>query len=390
MNRPLVMLAAAGTALAMLACGGAGSTSGQATGAPIPVGFIGALSGDGADYGTSSLNAAQLRVKEINDSGGIDGRPIKIIPIDDQTKPATAVDAAQQLVLRDHVVAILGPGQSGNVLAVEKFTNAQKVPILETGTVDAIISPDYPYVWRSAGPVSSQLAYLNRVVFQKYKRIAIIHDSLGFGSESDKLLRGQMSQAGIEPVDDESYSAGAIDMTPQVIRIKQANPDVVYWFGTGGDAGTVRKTMNTLGMTSVPMLGNNGVFPSALKIAGAALNGYVYPDDVDPCKKQLNDLLAKYYKTYKVDIVAPHSVAEYYDAVSLLAAGLKKSHGAGGEKLNQAFESGVAVDGADGASPGASWSKNKHNSLAEDGSQNRLWVIEDGKYLPFPTNACQK
>lgn len=359
---------------------GCGAGAGSDSSGPIKIGLIQPLSGNSSDYGRPSVNGAQMRVEELNADGGINGRQLELVPIDDKLDPTTAVSAARQLVSRDGVVAIVGPGTSGNALAVEQFTNAQQVPTIVTAAVDRIVGPSFPYIWQATVPVSRQFAYLNDQVVEEYDRIALIHDSLGYGQEADKLVVGDLERRGVTPVADKSYDAGARDLTPQMLQIKRARPDVVLWFGSGGaDAATVRQTMVRLGMKEVPMIGNNGLFSSALEIAGDSLNGYRYPDTVDPCKPAWQALERKYLRRYKQAAVgAPHAVAEFYDAVSVVAKGLEQTGGEGGQALNDALESGVEVDGAAGASPGMSFSADKHAGLDE--SQLKMWTVDDGRF----------
>lgn len=57
---------------------------------PVKIGFIAGLSGPGSDAGNDALNALKLAAKQVNDTGGINGRMIEIIPRDDQKSPEIA------------------------------------------------------------------------------------------------------------------------------------------------------------------------------------------------------------------------------------------------------------------------------------------------------------
>ena len=85
------------------------TTGAAATGEPIKIGVIASLTGTGAPPTPSILNAVQLEVDTVNAAGGIDGRPIELIIIDDKTDPATAVSVATKLITQDKVTALLGP-----------------------------------------------------------------------------------------------------------------------------------------------------------------------------------------------------------------------------------------------------------------------------------------
>src|SRR3954468_19514120 len=86
---------------------GGGATAGTTTG-PIKVGEVGSMTGTEATFGISSDRGIQIRVKEVNAAGGIKGRKIGIIALDDKGNPEEAATAATRLISSEHVVALLG------------------------------------------------------------------------------------------------------------------------------------------------------------------------------------------------------------------------------------------------------------------------------------------
>ena len=84
---------------------------------PITIGFIAGTSGRVADLGISGLDAVQLAIAERNDRGGIDGRPLRLITVDDQQNPQRAKSVAQQLVDQG-IEIVIGPMTSDMGMAV--------------------------------------------------------------------------------------------------------------------------------------------------------------------------------------------------------------------------------------------------------------------------------
>src|SRR5439155_25964015 len=74
----------------------------------IVVGEYGSMTGSEATFGISTDNGVKMAVKECNDSGGINGRKIKLIAYDDQGKQQEAVTAVTRLIQQDHAVAVIG------------------------------------------------------------------------------------------------------------------------------------------------------------------------------------------------------------------------------------------------------------------------------------------
>src|SRR5436190_1331807 len=75
---------------------------------PIVVGEVGSMTGTEATFGTSSDRGIQLAVTETNSAGGIKGRQVQIIALDDEGKPEEAATAATRLIASEHVTALLG------------------------------------------------------------------------------------------------------------------------------------------------------------------------------------------------------------------------------------------------------------------------------------------
>lgn len=96
-------------ALVATACGGSGESGEDPESGPIKIGIIADLTGPFTTYGTSLANSAQLAIKEINDEGGIAGRPIEVIVEDIQTDVTATVEKSRKLVETDDVDVVIGP-----------------------------------------------------------------------------------------------------------------------------------------------------------------------------------------------------------------------------------------------------------------------------------------
>src|SRR5688500_15354212 len=85
-----------------------GSVAGPNASGPILIGEVGSMTGTEATFGVSSDRGIQLAVAGVNTAGGIKGRNVKVIALDDQGKPEEAATAATRLIASEHVVALLG------------------------------------------------------------------------------------------------------------------------------------------------------------------------------------------------------------------------------------------------------------------------------------------
>ena len=120
------------TAVATLAAIGVGSggvaQAQQASGEPIKIGAILAITGPGAGLGGPTRNGILLAEKAVNASGGVGGRPIKVIIEDDASNPDNARTKANALVHNEKVVGLLGPSQVAQALSTGAITDPLKLP----------------------------------------------------------------------------------------------------------------------------------------------------------------------------------------------------------------------------------------------------------------------
>ena len=109
---------------------GGSSSGGSSSGDTIKIGANLELSGPVASYGSSIGQGAELAVKEINDAGGIDGKKLELVKLDNKSENAESVAQAMKLATQEKVVAMLSPATSGNTIATVQIANEQKVPTI--------------------------------------------------------------------------------------------------------------------------------------------------------------------------------------------------------------------------------------------------------------------
>ncbi|HNY94854.1 MAG TPA: ABC transporter substrate-binding protein, partial [Flexilinea sp.] len=137
----------------------------------IKIGMISTISGEQALDGQNMTDAIRLVQKELEASGGldVDGKKVKIefVIEDCEAKPEIAVNAAQKLIEQDHVLAIIGPNNSGDTIASAEISQAAKIPqITNTGTNEAVTKVG-DYIFRACfidpfqGKVVATFAYDN-------------------------------------------------------------------------------------------------------------------------------------------------------------------------------------------------------------------------------------
>ena len=144
---------------------------------PIKVGFVGGLTGRLSDLGTAGRNGVILAVEEINSSGGINGRPVKLIIKDDKQNPEVTLRVDRELV-DEGVVAIIGHMTSTMSMVVLPFLNKQKVLMISPTTSTNELMGIDDYFIRMMPPNKSETDHLARHAFKVMglNKIAAIYD----------------------------------------------------------------------------------------------------------------------------------------------------------------------------------------------------------------------
>ena len=385
-------VAAGAAALTVAACGGSGgsaggSTPGPATGDPIKVGFLAAQTGPAAIYGVAELAAATVVVDDINKKGGALGRPIKLVPFDDTTNPTKAISGAQQL-MEQGVVAILGPNSGSAALAVAPVTNERQIPIIGFVGTLGVTDPSkdfFAYTFRDAVSDENAIpAVWERLKKTGRKKIAIFAEENAYGSLGidgyKKLAQGQSGMTIVESV---TAATNATDVTPQVTRIRNAQPDaVVLQTGQVALASKVAKTAATIGL-DVPLYGGLGLSTQALldafkgdsKTNIVTLNMF-NPDSPVGRQKELISLLQAAGKQ-------PTGFADVLGAsgVVIVTEAIKKAGKADGPSIKKALESGISINAY--ASGPYKYGTQDHTGLGTDAA---VWTsVKDGKFVPAST-----
>lgn len=244
---------------------------------PIIIGVIAARTGDNAGLGEMQGNAAKLAAQEINAAGGVLGRPVELILEDSQGVPAQAVAALNKLIYRDSAIAIVGDAQSSPTLAMMPVIANAGIPMLAHGTSLNITEQGNPWVFRTrANDVVKFGSLAKFLVDEGYSRISILHDSADYGLGGSQSIKTALGDRPSLVVADETFTPGDKDFSSQLLKIKNANPDVMILIGPMTDMGLAMKQARQMGLT-MQFAGGAGIEGSTtLDAAGGAGEGLIF------------------------------------------------------------------------------------------------------------------
>lgn len=308
----------------------------------ILIGEFGSLTGGTADFGITTKNGIDLAVEEINNSGGVLGKKIRISIQDDRSDPAEAKTAVTKLVMQDHVSAVIGEVASTRTLAAAPVCQQAGVPMITPSSTNPEVTKRGDFIFRVCfiddfqGFICAKFAVQNL----KLKTAAVMRDtkndySVGLADAFAKTFKSM----GGSIVTDVSYSAGDTDFSSQLTKIRGTNPQIIFVPGYYGDVGLIARKARQLGIT-VPLLGGDGWDSSSLiPNAGNALEGSYFSNHYDAAMggAEVKAFIAAYHKKFGND---PNALAALgYDALKIMAAAIKRAGSTDGPKLRDAIAS---------------------------------------------------
>ena len=224
----------------------------------IRIGYLPALTGPSSSTGLGVTRGVKLAIEEINAAGGINGRQIDLIVRDTQRDPTKAVNGAAELAKAEKVSVMIGPGNSGESLAVVPLLARSNVPQVHGCFVDTLTDPKkYPMCFRNA-PTNRQIgAAANRYVIDvlKRKKVSVISDSTGYGVASLNAYVPMLKEQGAEVVYQNSIDAANPDLKAEFLRMQSSGTEAIMpWSVNAGFLARIINTRAQLGW-DVPIVG---------------------------------------------------------------------------------------------------------------------------------------
>lgn len=363
------------TAASTVTTGGGTATTGAPapSGDPIVIGAIVSATGPNSALGEQERKVLVMMETEINKSGGILGRPLKLIVEDDKSDPKEAVTAANRLIDQEKAVAIIAATGSAPTLAVKAITAAKGLPQIAMAAANDITDvPPMEWIWRTphkdAMAAARALTYVSKTLGAT--KIAVLHDENAFGSSGAKEIAKSAPSMGLEIVATESYKTDDADLTAQLTKIRGAAPEVLIVWGTNPGPALAAKNMKQLGM-DIPYVGSHGIANRKfIELAGDAAEGVVFPAGrllvpesiTDPAQKAVTDeFIAAFKAAYNE---SPNTFAGYaFEAITLLRSAIERAGSTEPAAIQAALNSTQGFAGPDGI---YNYSETDHDGITAD------------------------
>ena len=288
----------------------------------LVVGAYLSLSGADSTFGTDTRDGIELAMDDLKAKGGIKGKAVKVLYEDDKSTTQEATNKVQQLIDRDHAIAILGEVASSRSMAGGLVCNKKKVPMVTPSSTAVEVTKDREYVFRTCFTDAQQGDVAARFVVETLKKktaalFFVAQDTYSSGLAS--TFKASFEKQGGKIVIDKGYQKGETNFTTYLQEIKGAQPEIIFAPVYYNDMVLIARQAKGTGIPGSIFVGGDG-WDSADLIEGAGdlLEGAYFTNHYAPdvpwpnSQKFVTAFKAKYHHD-------PSSLAaQGYDAASLL------------------------------------------------------------------------
>ncbi|MFP1684408.1 ABC transporter substrate-binding protein [Alloalcanivorax sp. C16-1] len=242
----------------------------------VKIGLIQPLTGSVAYNGTADANGARLAVKQRNAAGGVLGKQVELIIEDGQCSPANSVNAAEKLIQRDQVVALVGAFCSSATSAVMPVARKYKTPFLTGVSSEASLTEKgNPYFFRSAETDGLLGQAFSRLIVDNLglKKVAYIGVNDDWGRGSAKAFEQELSSHGVETTMIEYFNHGATDFYTLLTKLRGSGADGVFVAAETQDGSTLVKQIKQFGIDMDVFGVGSWATSDFIKITGDAAEG---------------------------------------------------------------------------------------------------------------------
>lgn len=320
----------------------------------LRLGALTSATGPGAAIGAALTAGVELAVSEVNAAGGVLGRQIEIVRGDTQSNPTTAAGEARRLIEREKVEVLIGPLISQEAVpAVEVATAAKVLQVTNAGTT--ALTPEvgpYHFSFNTSAATAAEVMVDFLADQLKAKTVGILADDGGQSRSGVAEVKKNLEARGITLAAEQEYRFRADDLSPQILGLRRAEPEVVIFFTSTVEDGA--KMLSTLqqvgwepkvvGATAIsvyaPAIARSVGEEAFANVHSVAYKGLTYCTGEAEGSSPYAEFSAKLAEAAP-DTVGKISVSlasEYYDAVKLVAAAVTATGGTDGPALAEWIE----------------------------------------------------
>ncbi len=316
---------------------------------PIRVAAIFSLTGIAANHNAPLMPMVELGIEEVNRQGGVLGRPVELIVLDNQSTPIGSTLAAEEAV-RLNVTAVIGAHWSSHSLAIGPILQKAGIPMISPGSTNPRVTQIGDYIFRACFVDSFQgkaMARFARERLNAANAVVLKNIDEAYSIKLAEFFTAGFAADGGRILWEGEYRGKAVDFSDILIRIKQLKPDVVYVPGYTRDSGLLIRQANGMGINTIYLGGD--AWDDIWSVAGEAAAGSFHSTPWHPRVpfRQSEHLLKIYQAKYGAK-VQNLSAPLAYDATMLLINAIRRAGSLDRRLIRDAIAGTVRFAGATG------------------------------------------
>jgi branched-chain amino acid transport system substrate-binding protein len=318
---------------------------------PVKIGLSAAVSGGSAASGEAIKRGLQIAIDEINAKGGVlGGRKLELVVRDDEGNPQKGVTIARELVEREKVVAVFGGLHTTVALAQVPVWHELRTPYMGAWAAGTNITRNGQapnYVFRVSANDDYVDRFLSRYAMETMKKSkpGLLLENTPWGQSNETGLTKWFGEKGIKAVGVERFNWGDPDMSPQLLRLKNAGADHIVLVANAPEGAQVLRSKAKLGWDTA-MISHWGISGGRFaELTGDLSEGVTFLQTYTFFGKQnergqyvLKMLREKHGIKEPGDVIAPVGTANAYDGLHLVALAIEQAGSTDGPKVRDALE----------------------------------------------------
>lgn len=303
------------------------NSSGQTNSAQVLLGVALAETSNLALLGQESVNGAKIAEQYFNQTGGINGIPLKLVFQDAAGDEASAINAFQTLITKAKVVGIVGPSSSQQAFSADPIADRARVPVIgPTNTAEGIPKIG-PFIARVAAPVTVLAPNSLKAAIglnPKIKRVAVFYaQNDAFSQSETQIFQAAIKKQGLEIITVQKFQTTDTDFQTQAIAAINLKPDLMVISGLASDSGNLVRQIRELGYKGLIVGGNGFNTPNIFPVCKQFCDGILVAQAYSPNhKNSINQAFREAY-TSRYKQSPPQFSAQGFTAVQVFVEALR-------------------------------------------------------------------
>jgi branched-chain amino acid transport system substrate-binding protein len=312
-----------------------------AASAQVKFGMGGPITGPSAATGAQMKNGVDQAVEDINKAGGILGQKLTATYGDDASDPKQGVSVANNFAGQG-VKFVIGHYNSGvTIPSSEVYKENGILQITPASTNPTVTERNMWNIFRVCGRDDQQGQVAGEYILKNFKgkKIAIVHDKTTYGKGLADEMRKTISKGGMKDVLYEGVNTGEKDYSALVSKIKQANPDLIYWGGLYTEGGLIVRQLRDQGVKA-PLMGGDGITSDEFaSVGGPGVEGTLMTYGPDPRNRPEAKKVVEEFRAKKFE---PEAYTLYsYAGVQIIKQAAEQAKSLDPKKVAEAMHSGM-------------------------------------------------